>query len=88
MTDKPSMVTDVTVIKRVNIESYHRMVNNINAGVCVNFSLNDSFTLKRINQTMLPSHLPISGAIRCKLGPKEVEKENVFQSKRQEILFH
>ncbi len=40
------MVTHVTVIKRVNIESYHRMVNNINVGVCVNFSLNDSFTLK------------------------------------------
>ena len=38
MTDKPSMVTDVTVINRVNIESDHRMVmgsitlNNMQSG--------------------------------------------------------
>ena len=32
MTDKPSMVTDVTVINRTNIGSHHRMVTlNIRA---------------------------------------------------------
>ena len=72
MTDKPIMVTDVTVINRINMESYHMMVMG---SITLNTRAERRKLLNKNTRTRVDTQL-----IRTKKNTFQLELKNRFTS--------